>query len=148
MWCKLQVCIALCRGFCPENSFLWLGSDIDCQPYLIRSFTCWCAACEFDRFCSFCRHLPELDLYTNRNLTERNSAYCDNSIRPDEVEHPAPTQQVRKPQKTSVYMHGCGPGKPRVTVSLPRGSIYTTIMELGPERPSSSGFWGTELHHL
>ena len=99
-------------------------SDIDCQPYLITSFTCWCAACEFDRFCSFCRHLPKPDLYTNRNPTERNSAYCDNSIRPDEVEHPAPTQQVRKPQKTSVYMHGCGPGKPRVTVSLPRGSIY------------------------
>ena len=26
--------------------------------------------------------------------------------------------------------------------SLPRGSIYTTIMELGPKRPSLLWFWG------
>ena len=28
------------------------------------------------------------------------------------------------------------------TDPLPRGSIYTTIMELGPERPSPLWFWG------
>ena len=26
--------------------------------------------------------------------------------------------------------------------NLPRGSIYTTIMELGPKRPSPLWFWG------
>ena len=28
--------------------------------------------------------------------------------------------------------------------SIPRGSIYTTIMELGPKRPSPLWFWGPD----
>ena len=35
-----------------------------------------------------------------------------------------------------------GPEGRRRLDDLPRGSIYTTIMELGPKRPSPLWFWG------
>ena len=31
---------------------------------------------------------------------------------------------------------------PHMSMYIPRGSIYTTIMELGPKRPSPLWFWG------
>ena len=38
----------------------------------------------------------------------------------------------------------CQPGHevPQTIVIIPRGSIYTTIMELGPKKPSPLWFWG------
>ena len=36
---------------------------------------------------------------------------------------------------------GLGPGASK-SLGFPRGSIYTTIMELSPKRPSPLWFWG------
>ena len=46
---------------------------------------------------------------------------------------------MRFPSKSSRAFSEAGQ---RVAVNDPRGSMYTTIMELGPKRPSLLWFWG------